>query len=91
MIMIIIIIIMLVVDVAHNAFTGSVPSNLRKLRNLRTMNLGAVDTDIQRYYPGRIVTNDTYQVRLGNSKTKNIGSDSNRASDRQSCDRRYKK
>ena len=25
----------------------------------------AVDTDIQRYYPGRIVTNDTYQVRLG--------------------------
>ena len=26
---------------------------------------GAVDTDIQRYYPGRIVTNDTYQVRLG--------------------------
>ena len=28
-------------------------------------NESAVDTDIQRYYPGRIVTNDTYQVRLG--------------------------
>ena len=28
----------------------------------------AVDMDIQRYYPGRIVTNDTYLVRLGNIK-----------------------
>jgi hypothetical protein len=40
MIMIIVIIIILVDTEAHNAFTGSVPSNLKKLRNLITMNLG---------------------------------------------------
>jgi hypothetical protein len=40
MIMIIVIIIILVDTEAHNAFTGPVPTYLKKLRNLVTMNLG---------------------------------------------------
>ena len=52
---------MLVVDVAHNAFTGSVPSNLRKPRNLRTMNLGKFLLNNTSYHH-----NDALQELLAN-------------------------